>query len=204
MLCVPLDDGESTRGVLKVCSSRPGAFGEADEAILGQLSGVVVAHMRRAIEYERKEYESRHDLLTGLGNRRAYEERLAKEVARAQRYGTPLTLLLLDLDGFKAVNDAHGHPAGDEVLRRVSQAFDRLRRADDCYRIGGDEFAIVLPQTGEPGGRAAAERVGDEVARRTAAHGVTATFGLAVYAEGDWSDLHALADARLMTAKRRR
>jgi|GEM_PF-394583 len=89
------------------------------------------------------------DGLTGLSNHRAFYERLGQELARARRYGTPVSLLMLDIDDFKVLNDTHGHPAGDEVLRRLSRLLaEQLRRDVDLpARYGGEEFAVVLPNT---------------------------------------------------------
>jgi diguanylate cyclase (GGDEF)-like protein len=204
MLCVPLADAAGVAGVLKVYSAAPRAFDEADELILTQLSAVIAAHMRRAEEYERRAFESRHDLLTDVGNRRAYEERIATEVARAVRYAHALSVVLLDLDRFKPVNDRFGHPEGDEVLRRVGEVLRSVRAADDCFRIGGDEFALILPETDLAGAAVVTERLRVAIADGLARWGVTATAGLASYSGGDWSDLHATADAALVAAKRRR
>jgi diguanylate cyclase len=85
------------------------------------------------------------DPLTGLLNRRKFEEVLGNEVARARRYG-PLSLLMIDLNFFKLVNDRHGHQAGDEMLKRVAQLLKGCcRETDACARLGGDEFAVILP-----------------------------------------------------------
>jgi diguanylate cyclase (GGDEF)-like protein len=204
MLCVPLADAAGVAGVLKVYSDHANAFDEADALILTQLSAVIASHMRRAEEYERRAFESRHDVLTDVGNRRAYEERLATEVARAARYDHRLSVVLLDLDRFKPVNDRFGHPEGDEVLRRVGAALRSVRAADDCFRIGGDEFALILPETDGAGARIVTGRVRDAIADAAARWGVTATAGVADYSGGDWSDLHATADAALVAAKRGR
>ena len=89
------------------------------------------------------------DGLTGLYNHRFFWERLRDEVARARRYGQPLSLLMLDLDDFKHVNDRFGHPVGDELLRAVGQALQtQIRQGVDCAaRYGGEEFAVILPST---------------------------------------------------------
>jgi diguanylate cyclase (GGDEF)-like protein len=103
---------------------------------------------------------ARVDVLTGLGNRRAFDERLAAEVARARRGGTPLSLLVCDLDNFKQINDHRGHLAGDECLRQVAGAIrTELRTEDSCFRWGGDEFVILLGDTNESGAADVADRL---------------------------------------------
>jgi diguanylate cyclase (GGDEF)-like protein len=95
---------------------------------------------------------ARVDELTGLGNRRAFDEALEREVSRADRAGAPLALLLVDIDDFKTVNDDYGHPTGDECLRGVADALRLTVRAHDhCFRWGGDEFAVLLPETSSEG-----------------------------------------------------
>ena len=101
-----------------------------------------------------------HDSLTGLGNRRAFEHRLAQEMNQAKRYGTPLSVLLLDVDSFKAYNDGFGHPAGDEILRRLSQILRAQGRDTDFFaRYGGEEFIVILPLTDAAGAMVLAERL---------------------------------------------
>jgi diguanylate cyclase (GGDEF)-like protein len=105
------------------------------------------------------------DALTGLGNRRAFDHRLAEEVNRAKRYGTPLSLALVDIDHFKVCNDTHGHLAGDEILRRLGRALgDRMiRRTDLAYRYGGEEFAIIMPETNQAEAASAMARIHEAV-----------------------------------------
>jgi diguanylate cyclase (GGDEF)-like protein len=111
---------------------------------------------------QRWEVLARTDALTGLANRRAAEERLAQEVDRAARYRHPLTVLLADIDGFKAINDRLGHPAGDAVLRELAARLQRVVRATDLLaRGGGDEFVVVCPETDD----AAAAQVADKLVR---------------------------------------
>mgnify|MGYP002393284444 CR=1 FL=1 len=100
------------------------------------------------------------DGLTGLKNRRAFEERMTEELARIRRSGQPVSLLLLDIDHFKAVNDSFGHPRGDEVLRTVARLFSRaIRDSDVAVRFGGEEFAVILPNTGVGGAQDMGERL---------------------------------------------
>src|ERR1700735_1445556 len=87
------------------------------------------------------------DQLTGLYNRRSGEQRLAEEISRAQRHGRPLTVLLMDLDGLKSVNDKHGHAAGDTVIKSFADRLQRaIRGSDLAVRLGGDEFMAILPE----------------------------------------------------------
>ena len=91
---------------------------------------------------------SQQDALTGLGNRRLLHERLDYEITRHRRHSRRFTLLALDLDGFKQVNDRFGHPAGDEILREVARALERaVRDQDTVVRVGGDEFCVLAPES---------------------------------------------------------
>ena len=110
--------------------------------------------------YERERDLSHTDVLTGLLNRRAFLEGLDRERARHRRFPRPLTLVYLDLDNFKGVNDTHGHAAGDELLRAVAQAMSAsVRDVDAVGRLGGDEFAILMPETDSDASRLAVEKV---------------------------------------------
>ncbi|HSN91028.1 MAG TPA: GGDEF domain-containing protein [Anaeromyxobacteraceae bacterium] len=150
------------------------------------------------------------DALTGLPNRRAFEEALAREVARARRAGTPLGLLLVDVDHFKRVNDERGHPAGDEVLRAVAGRIASAARAGDLVgRVGGEEFALALPGAGAADAREAGERVRARVADGPVALeggdlAVTVSVGVASLGEPpeEGPDLVARADEALYRAKR--
>jgi diguanylate cyclase len=109
---------------------------------------------------------SSRDALTGLANRRAFQLALAREVDRVARSGEPALLLALDIDHFKKVNDTHGHPAGDQVIRAVAQALvDSVRPMDLVARVGGEEFAIILPNCATTFGQTVAERVRRRVER---------------------------------------
>ena len=203
MICVPLTHRDESIGTLKVYSSKAHQFGQRDVEALELLSGLIGAQMAHVSSFEVEMHDSRHDSLTGLLNRRAYEERLAIETSRARRYDYPLSLCLLDLDGFKAVNDLLGHPAGDDVLRKVAAAIDEQRLADDTFRLGGDEFAVLMPQTTAREAESAARRLTDAIdCVKTSGAGVGASFGVA---EGgtDPASLHADADRELLAAKDR-
>jgi diguanylate cyclase (GGDEF)-like protein len=111
-------------------------------------------------ELKKLELNAVTDPLTGLHNRRLFAESLEKELNRARRYGQPLALVTLDLHRFKEVNDQHGHPRGDDVLRAAAATLKKaLRTSDSAFRIGGDEFALLLPQTDSPQALALCRRV---------------------------------------------
>jgi len=121
-----------------------------------------------------------HDPLTRVMNARTFSDRLGQELRRNRRYGRPLSLLYLDLDDFKVVNDSHGHQTGDAVLRLVAEAIrGAVRQADIVGRLGGDEFAVLMPETGADVAEAAAGRLAKSL--REAFHGnpsVTASIGI--------------------------
>ncbi len=133
---------------------------------------LVKAHAALARAHEQLRVQATTDPLTGLANRRLFEELLAARLEEAARYGRPLAVLLLDLDGFKKINDTHGHAAGDAVLREVAGALRRsLRRSDLPARLAGDEFVALLPETDGRRALALAERVCAEVAALEVAAG---------------------------------
>ncbi|MGH7795817.1 MAG: GGDEF domain-containing protein, partial [Candidatus Binatia bacterium] len=109
---------------------------------------------------QKAEKEARHDFLTGLPNRQSYQERIALETERARRYGRPLSILMVDVDNFKLVNDAFGHEWGDIVLRKVASTLRySLRNLDFVARFGGEEFIIILPETDLAGALETADRL---------------------------------------------
>jgi diguanylate cyclase (GGDEF)-like protein len=150
------------------------------------------------------------DPLTGLGNRRAFDARLADEVSRAGRYQTKLSLAMIDIDGFKDVNDGHGHLAGDAVLARVGTLLREVMRASDiCIRYGGDEFAVILPDTGKTAAWLAAEKLRSALVDLTVSvadgQEVRVTGSVGVAAHGEYNatatELLQSADAALYEAK---
>lgn len=203
MVCVPLSHRGTSVGVLKVYWTRVDAFDAGTVETLELLSSVIVAHLSRANNHEAIRRESRHDALTGLGNRSAYEEQLRSEVAVARRHEHPLSLCLLDIDGFKRINDRYGQPAGDEALRRVAQALKDVRAGDYGFRVGGDEFALLLPHTDEEGARTLALRVRNRLQRAfPGAPGIRVSIGVVGLDGQAPADLHADADAALYEVKR--
>jgi diguanylate cyclase (GGDEF)-like protein len=139
------------------------------------------------------------DELTGLPNRRNWYERLEHALARARRSGAPLSLIALDLNGFKQVNDRQGHAAGDRLLRTAAACWASvLRDSDVLGRIGGDEFAVILEQTDAPTAAAVAERLEESLT----SGGVTVATGIATWERGeDAASLLSRADAAMYGRK---
>jgi diguanylate cyclase (GGDEF)-like protein len=155
------------------------------------------------------EYDMRHDFLTGALDRRAFEEAGEQELAASIRYTRPLSLIFLDLDHFKRINDQYGHKAGDETLKRASQDLARhLRKSDVFARTGGEEFGILLPETNHPDALSLASRILREVEKRPLPvqghEHITVSAGVASVAGGTsitWEAFTKAADDALYDAK---
>ena len=183
---VSIRDLDSTNGTF-VNGARlegPIRLGEGDRIQIGQASSIRFARFDPIEEEcQRQLLEAAlRDALTRAFNRRYLVERLTAEVAYSERHHKPLSVLLVDLDNFKQVNDTLGHVAGDTVLRRVSELMHRAMRVDDVLtRYGGDEFCVVARDTGHDGGMRLAERLRGALSRSQVEHGRAA---LASGAEG--------------------
>lgn len=176
------------------------------EALVGQQNDLLTQR-NRELEQSRRQLEqlATRDGLTGLRNHRTFQEVLASEMQRALRAKRPLSLLLLDVDHFKRFNDSFGHPAGDEVLRRVASLAEKaVRQVDVVARYGGEEFVVVLPDADEAAARLAGERVREAIAAESwPQRAVTVSIGAATLSpriEGR-EMLVALADRALYAAK---
>ena len=161
-------------------------------------------------ELEKLRHNAATDSLTGLKNRRMFEEYLSREINRARRYGTSFAMLLLDLRRFKLANDTYGHATGDEILRSLARAsVETIRGSDISCRIGGDEFAILLPQTE----RASAEVLAERIARKFEAYArplapktlVGVDYGIAIFPKDgeEATKLYRTADKNLYESKQR-
>lgn len=170
-------------------------------------AGVMAGLAAQVREFvSRLEDDARTDPLTGLDNRRALREQFERELARTKRTRRPMSLIVLDLDHFKAFNDAFGHLAGDDALKRVARIIDDVTRSIEITaRIGGEEFAVVAPDTDEAGAIALAERVRIAIASEFSGARplLTMSGGIAVHrpAMRTPRDLFAAADRALYDAK---
>jgi diguanylate cyclase (GGDEF)-like protein len=124
------------------------------------LASIVAVCLENGVNQERLRRLSMYDMLTQVKNRRAFHKALDEEVSRAGRNGEPLSMLFIDLDSFKVINDSYGHPLGDKVLKEVAQYIDKmLRKTDHVCRYGGEEFALVLPNCSKSRALEIAERI---------------------------------------------
>jgi two-component system cell cycle response regulator len=187
----------------------PGARGASDAAhLVALVAAELGGPIRMAALMDEQQRLAAIDPLTGLRNRRSFLELGTVEVARSNRYELPMSMLLLDVDHFKSVNDTHGHAGGDQVLSAVSALLRKqLRTPDLAARWGGEEFVIALPSTDLAGGEVAAERLRQSVERLVIAHGstsisVTVSIGLAALRPGERLDsVIDRADRAMYTAK---
>lgn len=185
-------------------------FSQEDEDILLTFG----FHASFALERARLHQEVRQlaaiDGLTGLYNHRSFQEKIEMEVARAKRFGSKVSLLMLDIDFFKKLNDTYGHSMGDEVLRRVScKIVENIRNIDIAARYGGEEFAVVLPETPPEGARITAERIRKAIKDYRISYAenlisVTVSVGVATYPDNASSRIELIekADSALYEAKR--
>ena len=188
---------------------RPGGFDAETRELARWLAGQGAIALENARLHAVVKEQAVTDPLTELANRRRFMSALATELQRAQRFGESVALVLGDLDNFKLVNDTFGHATGDTVLKAFADILrERVRDIDLAARLGGEEFAILLPETDLSGGERLAERLRDAVERLRlpGAEGVrvsvTASFGVAAFPESSSSgDLLAAADAALYSAK---
>jgi diguanylate cyclase (GGDEF)-like protein len=209
LVIMPISTGEQVIGALVIEGKDTGDVSHHESRNLSLLGAVARGPLEIVWEIEEVSRRARTDALTGLPNRRHFDEQLRRVVAETDRFGGTCSLVLVDLDHFKNVNDEHGHEAGDAVLRHVSQVLgDAVRTVDLCARYGGEEIAILLPQTSQQGAVELADRLRLTLATRPASHAgtpiaMTASFGVATYPQpvpyGDWLVLGA--DKALYEAK---
>jgi diguanylate cyclase (GGDEF)-like protein len=211
LLAAPLVAEERVLGLLTLVGDRNRPFGRDDAERVGSLVGQGAVAIENARLHRLIQKQAKTDPLTQLLNRREFEEQLAREVERAQRFGTPVGLVVLDLDDFKLINDRFGHLAGDGVLKAAAGAIRQCtREIDQPARWGGEEFAVILPHTGLDGAARLAERLRQAIAERQIptpdgrSVRVTASFGVAALPGSGTTqvELTAAADDAVYRSKR--
>jgi len=149
------------------------------------------------------EYLTITDHLTGIYNRRYFQQKIEEEIKRAKRYGNALSVIMIDIDFFKKINDTHGHNVGDEVLVEYSKLIKSyLRDVDVFCRIGGEEFMIILPYATEEDAQIIAEKLRQEIETHKQILALTMSFGVTQYIKGESEEfLYKRVDSALYEAK---
>jgi diguanylate cyclase (GGDEF)-like protein len=212
LLCVPMVSGGQVMGVLNVFKPKVNAFKRDEVELLESVTAQAALGIANSKLFQETVEMALTDALTAMPNRRALDARLEVEVARSVRYGTPLSLLMVDVDHFKKYNDMHGHLLGEGVLRAVAQSLCQMvRKSDTVARFGGEEFCVVLPRQDAPSAREVAEKIRRGVRSRPVELGETMPLGCLTVSIGvascpqDATDVAALvqaADSALYAAKR--
>ncbi len=173
--------------VLALAKKQPrGPYDVSDIDLIGSLTHGIAVAIENAEVHARIEKLAITDVMTGVFNRRYFDERLGEEVSRHARYGGDFSLVLFDLDHFKKYNDTYGHRVGDELLRQVAQAArESVRNIDLVFRYGGDEFALLLPETNPHEARVVCERVQTRLATRMQVQGTGVTLSMGI---GGWPE----------------
>src|SRR5450631_2536102 len=206
VLCLPISYGESLLGVLNVESRDENAFAPQDILILNTLADLLATALHNSFVFQKLQQQSITDGLTSIKTRRFFWESLLSEWKRASRSGRPFSVVLVDLDKFKEVNDSLGHLEGDLVLARVGRLLEqKCRQSNVVARYGGDEFIILMPETGIEQAQALAERLRVWLGTDTmlSEHHITGSFGVASFPVHGFSveELIRVADQGMYVAK---
>ena len=206
VLCLPIAYGETLLGVLNVESCDENAFLPQDVLILNTLADLLATALHNSFVFQKLQQQSITDGLTGIKTRRFFWEALTSEWRRASRSGRPFSVVLIDLDKFKEVNDTHGHLEGDLVLARVGRLLEqKCRQSNVVARYGGDEFIILMPETAMEQAQVLAERLRLWLATdpMLEEHQITASFGVSSFPVHGFSaeEIIRVADAGMYIAK---
>jgi len=207
VLCIPIAYGETILGVLNVESGRENAFEQQEVLILRTLADLLATALHNAFVFKNMQQQSITDGLTGIKTRRFFNEALQSEWKRARRTKRPFSVVLIDLDKFKSVNDSKGHLEGDLVLARVGRILEqKSRQSNIVARYGGDEFVILMPETSLEQAQILCERLRLWIATDTMLNErqITGSFGVAAFPTHGSStdDLLHIADLGMYTSKR--
>ena len=202
-----LRTGGRTVGMISMGTRRDRLFGASDLLFMAAVADQIAIALDRARQFSS---EARTDHLTGLANRREFERVMEREVALSERHGRQLTMMMIDVDNLKKINDRKGHSAGDAALRLVAQELLRVVRSSDvCGRLGGDEFGVAMPETDLHRAREVARRLRAAIQAMNlgakSTDTVEVSVGLATWKAGmDWQTLSQAADKELYEDKRHR
>jgi len=207
VLCIPIKYGETMLGALNIESRSEKAVEPQDVLILNTLADLLATALHNAFVFQKLQQQSITDGLTGIKTRRFFWEALSGEWKRASRSGRPFSVVLIDLDKFKEVNDTMGHFEGDLVLARVGRLLEqKSRQSNVVARYGGDEFIILMPDTGPDQAQVLAERLRQWIAAdpMLSEHHITGSFGVASFPTHGFSteDVIRVADAGMYVSKR--
>jgi diguanylate cyclase (GGDEF)-like protein len=206
VLCIPITYGETLLGVLNVESKTEDAFTHQDVLVMRTLADLLATALHNAFVFQKLQQQSITDGLTGIKTRRFFWEALSSEWKRASRSGRPFSVVLMDLDKFKEVNDNHGHLEGDLVIARVGRLLEqKCRQSNVVARYGGDEFIILMPETGIEQAQILAERLRLWISTdpMLQEHHITGSFGVASFPVHGFSaeDIIRVADAGMYVSK---
>jgi diguanylate cyclase (GGDEF)-like protein len=207
IISVPMISTESVLGLIYVRSSKlPPILSDSTVRFFEVMASTAANALRNAQLFEEVEHRARTDFLTGLPNHRFFQATLTVELGRAQRHNHPLSLLMIDLDFLKEVNDRFGHPSGDMVIRAVAETIrSGCREIDFAARYGGEEFTVILPETPLAGAIQVADRIRERIAaeRIPRIGNITASVGVSNYPVNALTkeDLIRIADQALYVAK---
>jgi diguanylate cyclase (GGDEF)-like protein/putative nucleotidyltransferase with HDIG domain len=205
-IVLPLAYADQLHGVLYVESSERFEFDEEEQRFLRTLADLISGALHNAVTFQKTQEQAITDGLTGVKTHRFFMEALSAEWKRATRAGRPFSLLLMDLDRFKLVNDGHGHLEGDLVLQRVGRILEQnCRRSDVVARYGGDEFVVLMPETNIEQGRQLSTKLCSWIATDPLLHekNITASFGIASFPQHGSTpqELIQVADASMYLSK---
>lgn len=207
VLCIPISYGETLLGILNFESEQERIFSEEDRLVMNTLADLLATALHNSFVFQKLQQQSITDGLTSIKTRRYFWEALSGEWKRASRSGRPFSVVLIDLDKFKEVNDTFGHLEGDLVLARVGRLLEqKCRQSNVVARYGGDEFVILMPETGVEQAQILAERLRLWLATdpMLSEHHITGSFGVASFPLHGFSaeDIIRIADAGMYVSKK--